>query len=72
MMTFYIKHTLSTKKNLPNKIIYIDTGRDELVSIMKEGYNFSEFVKLRYTLIKVYKDDIYPVHIYELKEEYYP
>lgn len=64
----YFKH----KKNLPNKIIYIDTGRDELVSIMKEGYNFSEFVKLRYTLIKVYKDDIYPVYIYELKEEYYP
>lgn len=35
-------------EKIPDKIIYIDTGRDEMLSIEKEGYHFNDFVNENY------------------------
>lgn len=35
-------------EKIPDKIIYIDTGRDEMLSIEKEGYHFNDFVNKNY------------------------
>ena len=50
---------------IPKKIVYIDQGRDECLSIDKEGYKFNVFVNENYNLI--YRNDkmYFPIRIYE-------
>lgn len=51
----------------PDKIIYIYTGRDDVLSIDKEGYKFNEYVNSNYELI--YNNDVplYYIKVYKRK-----
>lgn len=55
------------KGRYPSKIIYVNTWRNECLSIDKQDYKFSDFVKNNYVL--EYCDDsiIYPVRVYKRK-----
>lgn len=52
---------------IPDKIIYIDTGRDDHLSIDEPEYRFNEFVNKNYTLKIRIDDAYYPVRMYERK-----
>ncbi len=52
----------------PNKIMYIDTGRDERLSIDVQSYKFTEFVKRNYKCTdKAVIDSKFKVQLYEIK-----
>lgn len=46
-------------------IVYVDFGRDEVMSIDDDTFPFTEFVKKNYSLTYEDRDAIYPVVIYE-------
>lgn len=68
----YMEDTLLQKyfrvtKTTPNKIFYIFTGRDKILSIDNPNYQFNKFVKANYQL--AYRDDTayFPVRMYVKK-----
>lgn len=61
-----MKEYFALIQDIPDKIIYIDTGRDELLSIEKKGYKFNEFVNEYYLATTGMEDiGIFRVKIYE-------
>ncbi len=55
------------KDDIPDKIIYIDTGRDELLSIDFESYEFNAFVNENYEMFYINEDSRYPIKAYSKK-----
>ena len=51
----------------PTKIIYIHTGRDEILSIDSDGYHFNEFVNAHYDLTYEHLEGRFPIKMYELQ-----
>jgi len=51
---------------VPNKIIYIDTGRDAVLSIETDDYQFNAFVNENYTLTHERTEQPYRIKMYEL------
>lgn len=41
-----------SRGDIPDKIIYVDTGRDEMLSIDKNGYEFNKFVEKNYNCVE--------------------
>lgn len=41
-----------TTNTIPDYIMYIDTGRDAMLSINKDNYNFTQYVKSNYILLE--------------------
>lgn len=61
--TLYQKY-FDITDNVPDKIIYIYTGRDEVLSIDKEAYRFNDFVNKHYTLIYESDEPLYYIKVY--------
>ena len=51
---------------VPNKIIYIDTGRDEVLSIETDNYSFNTFVNDNYELTYERTEQPFRIKMYEL------
>ena len=62
IMYKYFKHV----QKVPTKIIYIDYGRDEKLSIEDNGWKFNNFVNRNYVLNKEFNDELFRVKIYSL------
>lgn len=50
----------------PNKIIYIDYGRDEHLSIHNNSWEFNLFIETNYILASHYKNSLFNMYEYEL------
>ncbi|MCI9133751.1 MAG: hypothetical protein HFI31_06130 [Lachnospiraceae bacterium] len=60
---------LGIVEDYPTKIIYIDTGRDEILSIDCPGYQFNEFVEKDYESTNIRKiGDMFEIKIYERQQ----
>lgn len=64
-----MKEYFALIQDIPDKIVYIDTGRDELLSIEKEEYQFNDFVNTHYYSSSIGTEDIgiFRVKIYDRK-----
>lgn len=58
----------SAQGEIPQSIIYIDYGRDALLSIDNEGWRFNEFVNGFYKSERVYESSLFKVREYCLVE----
>jgi hypothetical protein len=50
---------------IPDKIVYVDFGRDEQLSINAQNYPFNDFVNAHYHRTYADRDAIFPVEVYE-------
>lgn len=55
-------------EKIPDKIVYVYTGRYKVLSIDDPTFAFNDFVNENYTLIYRNDDSDYPVRIYEIIE----
>lgn len=58
-----------SEEKVPGKIIYIDFGRDSLLSIENPEWSYNEFVETCYQYSGEYKNDSFRVLVYQLKDE---
>ena len=56
-------------QSVPDAIIYIDYGHDDLLSIEYTGWKFNEFVNNNYKLNNSYEDDTLRVYRYDIIEK---
>ena len=56
-------------ESVPTKIIYIDFGRDEILSIEDEHWGFNQFVDYNYKLQSETELKMFRILLYELKNE---
>lgn len=54
----------SVTGQIPGKIVYVDAGRYETLSIDEDAYSFNEFVNTYYTLTFRNDDAAYPLRVY--------
>jgi len=54
-----------TVNRYPNKIIYIHTGRDDVLSIDTEDYQFNDFVHANYHLTYERAEEPFPIKMFE-------
>ena len=60
----------SQEKTVPDKIIYIDYGRDEFLSIEEPTWIFNDFVLTFYKKTNSYTNSTFRVLVYELEDKY--
>jgi len=53
---------------IPDKIMYIDTGRDEMLSIEKEDYQFNNFVNRNYVCVSEEKISDFRIILYNRQQ----
>lgn len=58
----------ATVDKVPNKIIYIDHGRDKMISIDREDWKFNQFVNRYYHQIDNYENEVFKVRLYEIED----
>lgn len=59
----------SITETVPDKIIYIDFGRDEMLSIEDSNWKFNKFVNDNYNIQSVSKLKLFRVVVYEVNSE---
>lgn len=58
----------ATVDKVPNKIIYIDHGRDKMISIDREDWKFNQFVNSYYHQTDSYENEVFKVRLYEIED----